>query len=45
MEKQGLSEFMKFAYEQKKVKEVEKAFEEYPIMGEWHEGKIENVDI
>lgn len=43
MEKQGLSEFMKFAYEQRKVKEVEKAFEEYPVMGEWHEGKIENV--
>lgn len=43
MEKSGLSEFMKFAYEQRKVKEVEKAFEEYPVMGEWHEGKIENV--
>lgn len=43
MEEQGLSEFMKFAYEQGKVKEIEKAFEEYPASKEWHQGKIESV--
>ena len=39
----GLSDFMKFAYECNKVRDVKEAFEEYPVSQEWHEGKIENV--
>ncbi len=40
---EGLSEFMKFAYKCNKVKELEEAFDEYPVEEEWHKGKIENV--
>lgn len=40
---EGLSEFLKFAYEKGKVKEVKDAFEEYPVEKEWHQGKIENI--
>lgn len=44
MEKEeGLSEFMKFAYKCNKVKELDEAFDEYPVEEEWHKGKIENV--
>lgn len=39
----GLSDFLKIAYKYNKVKEIDKAFEEYPVEEEWHEGKIENV--
>lgn len=40
---EGLSEFMKFAYKCNKVREINEAFEEYPVEEEWHQGKIENV--
>ena len=38
-----LSDFIKFAYKHNKVLDVSKAFEEYPVEEEWHEGKIENL--
>lgn len=43
MKKEEISEFLKFAYKQGKVKDVEEAFNEYPVEDEWHEGKVENV--
>ena len=43
MKQDGLSDFMKLAYELGRVKDVEEAFEEFPPENEWHEGKIENV--
>ena len=39
----GLSDFIKFAYEHNKVKDVEEAFEKYPVNEEEHCGKIENI--
>ena len=42
MEKE-LSEFLKTAYKYGRVKEIEEAFEEFPVEEEWHKGKIENV--
>ena len=41
--KEELSEFLKIAYENNKVKEIKDAFEEYPVDEEWHKGKVENV--
>ncbi len=38
-----LSDFLKTAYEHGKVKELNEAFEEFPVEEEWHKGKIENV--
>ena len=38
-----LSEFLKTAYKYGKVKDLEEAFEEFPVEEEWHEGKIENI--
>lgn len=40
---EGLSDFMKFAYECNKVRDIVEAFEEYPVEEEWHKGKLENV--
>ena len=40
---EGLSEFLKMAYKYGRVKDLEEAFEEFPVEKEWHEGKIENV--
>lgn len=37
------SEFLKLAYANNKVKDLEEAFLEYPPEEEWHEGKIENI--
>lgn len=37
------SNFLKFAYEKNKVKELEKAFEEYPVEEEEHKGNKENL--
>lgn len=37
------TEFIKFAYQCGKVKEVEDAFIEFPIENEIHKGKVENV--
>ena len=41
--KAELSEFLKTAYKYGRVKELEEAFEEFPVEEEWHEGKVENV--
>lgn len=40
---EGLSDFMKFAYKCNKVRDINEAFEEYPVEEEWHKGKLENV--
>lgn len=40
---EGLSEFIKFAYKCNKVRDIDEAFEEYPIEEEWHKGNFENV--
>ena len=39
----GLSDFLKIAYENGRVKDLKDAFEEYPTDEEWHKGKAENV--
>lgn len=39
-DKEGLSEFIKFAYKNGDVKDVKEAFIEYPVE-EWHKGKVE----
>lgn len=41
--KEEISDFLKFAKEKGKIKEVKEAFEEYPVEEEWHKGKIENI--
>lgn len=41
--KEELSDFLKIAYKYGKVKDINEAFEEYPVEEEWHKGKIENV--
>lgn len=41
--KEELSDFLKAAYKYGRVKDLEEAFEEYPVEEEWHKGKIENV--
>ena len=41
--KDGLSDFIKEAYKQDRVKDVSEAFKEYPPEKEWHKGKIENI--
>lgn len=41
--KEELSDFLKTAYKYNKIKELNEAFEEYPVEEEWHKGKIENV--
>lgn len=38
-----ISDFLKFAKEKGKIKELEEAFNEYPVEEEWHQGKIENI--
>ena len=43
MENSNLSEFMKIAYKNGKVRELNEAFEEFPVEEEWHKGKIENI--
>ena len=40
---EGLSDFIKKAYEYGKVKEITEAFDEYPVEEEWHKGKVEEV--
>lgn len=42
MKSDGLSDFLKFAYQCGKVEEIQKAFEEFPVE-EIHQGKIENL--
>lgn len=41
--KEELSDFLKTSYKYGKVKDLKETFEEYPVEGEWHEGKLENV--
>ncbi len=37
------SDFLKYAKEKGKIKDVREAFEEYPVEEEWHKGKIESL--
>ena len=39
---EGLSEFLRIAYKYNKVRDLDEAFEEYPVEEEWHKGKILN---
>lgn len=41
--KEEMSDFLKIAYKNNRVRDLEEAFEEYPVEDEWHKGKIENV--
>ena len=41
--KEELSEFLKTAYKYGRVKDLEEAFEEFPVEEEWHKGKVENI--
>ena len=41
--KENLSEFLKLAYQHHKVRNLQEAFEEFPVEEEWHKGKTENV--
>lgn len=41
--KEELSDFLKIAYKYNRVKDLEEAFDEFPVEEEWHKGKIENV--
>lgn len=41
--KEDLSEFLKIAYKYDRVKNLEEAFEEFPVEEEWHKGKVEKV--
>ncbi len=41
--KEGLSDFLKIAYKYNRVKDLQEAFDEFPVEEEWHKGKIENV--
>ena len=41
--KEELSDFLKFAINSGRIKDVEEAFKEFPPEEEWHKGKIENV--
>lgn len=41
--KNELSDFLKEAYKAGKVRNIEEAFQEFPVEEEWHKGKIENV--
>lgn len=40
--KDKVSDFLKFAKEKGKIKDVKEAFEEYPVEEELHKGKIES---
>jgi len=39
----GLSDFLKIAYKYNKVRDLEEAFEKYPVAEEWHKGNLDNV--
>ena len=43
MKSDGLSDFLKFAYQCGKVEEIQKTFEEFLVEEEPHQGKIENL--
>lgn len=40
---EGLSDFIKLAYKHNRIKDLNEAFEKYPVEEEWHKGKIENI--
>ena len=40
--KEEISDFLKFAKEKGKIKELDEAFIEYPVEEEWHKGDINN---
>ena len=41
--KNEISDFLKFAKEKGKIKDIVEAFNEFPVEEEWHKGKIENL--
>ena len=41
--KKETSDFLKFAMEHDRIRDITEAFEEFPTEEEWHHGKIENV--
>lgn len=41
--KEKTSDFLKFAKEKGKIRDVSEAFEEYPVEEEWHKGKVESL--
>lgn len=41
--KEDISEFLKVAYKTNRVRNLNEAFEEYPVEEEWHKGKVENI--
>lgn len=41
--KKEISNFLKYAKEKGKIKELDDAFIKYPVEEEWHQGKIENI--
>ena len=41
--KKEISDFLKYAKEKGKIKELDDAFIKYPVEEEWHKGKIENI--
>lgn len=41
----NMSEFLKMAYKRGKVKELQEAFEEYPVENEWHKGSIDEENV
>lgn len=43
MNENNLSEFMKTAYKYGKVKDLQEAFQDFPVEEEWHKGRIENI--
>lgn len=43
MMKEEISDFLKFAKEKGKIRDVSEAFVEYPVEEEWHQGKVENI--
>lgn len=38
-----ISDFLKFAKEKGKIKDIKEAFEKYPVEEEYHKGKVENL--
>ena len=41
--KKDISDFLKYAYANNRVKDLEDAFLEYPVNEEWHKGRLDNV--
>lgn len=41
--KENLSEFLQLAYQHNKVRDLQEAFEKFPVEEEWHQGKKEVV--